>query len=1124
MKNFLKSTAIFACLAVLFCACGDDDTKDLEIPIVESSTIEAVLSGDSRALVKWSVPDDQNITQCLITWTNNKNVDEIRYVDVIPGYSSQYEFDGLIAGDYDLTITNLGANRLVIDKGVAKETTYIYSSETYPDRPRVLRVLTEYNQITVTWNNVPVDCQGVKISYTDTLGESKVTGLISDVNYADVGAGTVATQMNDAEPGSLFYYETAFLPELGLDTIFLEASTSPSTFSGWEASDPESVSATGGCDPATYENADGAYFVIRWTVPSNDVIKYSTIYLEHENGTVYSTKYGNNGEFSEIDGDNITEGNINIRYYDVPEQGYYTIYVQNEKEGGLVSDKIAVEGQVLAYNKSTFELPEAYEMLNQSDDLTISWYDAPAHFSSMKLTYDSKDTDEPVTSSSVTANSDGTMNATSLSSVVVDGEIIMEITYLPENGRDEVVITTSSEEGTNLTVPGYASNTPANSIVLLPGCNDTYGGAYIKVNWDLLWKTTAVGLAQLDAEELLVCYMPSTERTPITSESLLLTTTEYIITGVDPDIEYTVYLISRYDGITQSEKVESTVNTYDYNSYTTADCPEASGMLLNGVMTFYWDTSDLHEDLKSVTITYNGTSKTTYVENDYLTPYNPTANASNMSYTFDSAVFKPWDGIDEITVAVNESVRIVEPDIYLNNGVYEIYSSYGLDAFADLINGSLNFNADVAGDGFPEWGTTNADINGKLMVDVDISSICSESSRGWTPMGTTSAGAYTGTFDGNYKTVTGLSINYSSGYQGFFGYVTGATIKNVTLNAPEVITSASYAGTFAAYATNSSFTGCTSEMVSNGGIVQGYQYVGGLVGYSSGSSYSDCHNIEIPVEATWGSDGSTTSNWGYAGGLVGYFIVSDTNTAVSIGNCSNSGEVTAYIRGLGGITAYSGSGCTIYGSHNLGDVRTNSFYLGGIAGQNYGNILGCYNTGIVGGRIGVSGAGGSSGGIVGIDSSSESSYTYVVGCYSTGTMEVTDEGSSAAIGGLIGNVGLYTMMYGCYFSGEMDLSGTSTARRGYITGGNAGTRDASYYSYCYYIDREDDLPTQGDPKLADTATTTINAEDIAGINSAVSTMNGAISTGLSKASFGLYGYTYAAGTTVTPPTLTITEK
>lgn len=161
-------------------------------------------------------------------------------------------------------------------------------------------------------------------------------------------------------------------------------------------------------------------------------------------------------------------------------------------------------------------------------------------------------------------------------------------------------------------------------------------------------------------------------------------------------------------------------------------------------------------------------------------------------------------------------------DIIYNSGTYEIYSEYGLQVFAALVNGNSaptttdgSMLVTSGGDTHFVYDEVHADINGKLMNDIDLSEVCSETlATSWTPIGNTLNG-YQGDFNGNSKLVSNLYINSASTYQGLFGSASNtATIKNLGVN-----------GTVTSTGTS------------------GHSYVAGVVGYSSAeitNCYSSC--------------------------------------------------------------------------------------------------------------------------------------------------------------------------------------------------------------------------------------------------------------------------------------------
>ena len=107
--------------------------------------------------------------------------------------------------------------------------------------------------------------------------------------------------------------------------------------------------------------------------------------------------------------------------------------------------------------------------------------------------------------------------------------------------------------------------------------------------------------------------------------------------------------------------------------------------------------------------------------------------------------------------------------------------------------------------------------------------------REWTPIGT-KINVFSGTFDGNGKTVSGLYFNNSStDYVGLFGYVYNGTIKNVGV-VGSYFSGSGYVGGVVGY----NYPG-TVENCYNAGSINGTRRVGGVVGYNN-DTVENCHN------------------------------------------------------------------------------------------------------------------------------------------------------------------------------------------------------------------------------------------------------------------------------------------
>lgn len=188
----------------------------------------------------------------------------------------------------------------------------------------------------------------------------------------------------------------------------------------------------------------------------------------------------------------------------------------------------------------------------------------------------------------------------------------------------------------------------------------------------------------------------------------------------------------------------------------------------------------------------------------------------------------------------------------------------------------------------------------------------------YTPIGTSSH-AFTGTFDGDGKTVSGIYINGASYNQGLFGYTgSGSTVKN--------------AGVVNSY-------------------IKGGDNVGGVVGYNNGGTVQKSYNT------------GTVTGGGAVGGVVGMnmagTVKNSYNTGTVTGSGQNIGGVSGYNAGpveysyntgsvtgggvVGGVAGYNTN--TVQYSCNTGNVFGSSLFVGGVAGDGSGTVQYCYNAG-----------------------------------------------------------------------------------------------------------------------------------------------------------------------------------
>ena len=287
-------------------------------------------------------------------------------------------------------------------------------------------------------------------------------------------------------------------------------------------------------------------------------------------------------------------------------------------------------------------------------------------------------------------------------------------------------------------------------------------------------------------------------------------------------------------------------------------------------------------------------------ESDYI----PFTIVHNFPDTFDSNGFKncPKCNATVYQPATETTDKYDIDDDGTKEAVYEISNAGQLYWFAGLVNGTL--------DGVKQNTSANAILTANITVNENLLDSLQYDAEGnvsngsdfisWTPIAdcmedhTTQ---YSGTFDGNNKTVSGLYLNGNSTRIGLFGSSEAdGNIKNV-------------------------------------GVVDSYfkgnDFVGGVCGRNDGTIIN-CYNAGnlTDIESSAG-----------IGGICGY-----NGKGGTIANCYNTGTVTATgsAASVGGVC-----GCSlapISNCYNIGTVTATSSGadISGICGYNFGPITNCY--------------------------------------------------------------------------------------------------------------------------------------------------------------------------------------
>ena len=296
------------------------------------------------------------------------------------------------------------------------------------------------------------------------------------------------------------------------------------------------------------------------------------------------------------------------------------------------------------------------------------------------------------------------------------------------------------------------------------------------------------------------------------------------------------YSIGRVAGLTGQESVLNDNYAWDGMRVNGQKIPEGQQSVENGTDLTYDDTNGLSRQFETI---FGGNSAWTYAENGLPILKNIGGTQSS-----------------EIPTWMRE-----------NGGPNTIY----IYTVADLANLASAVNSGV-------------NMSGKtflLMNDIDLSGL------NWVPIGRFDPPddmlPFSGVFDGQGYSITGLKISGNEDARGLFGYTHLATIRNVVIRNPE-IEGKDQVGALVGYQaySNQGIKNCAVI----GGKIQGRSHVGGLVGYMEESPIQNCYSTCEVVAMDF-----------YAGGIVG-----DHRVVASIRNCYATGNISGtYSGGIVGV-------------------------------------------------------------------------------------------------------------------------------------------------------------------------------------------------------------------------------
>ena len=399
----------------------------------------------------------------------------------------------------------------------------------------------------------------------------------------------------------------------------------------------------------------------------------------------------------------------------------------------------------------------------------------------------------------------------------------------------------------------------------------------------------------------------------------------------------------------------------------------------------------------------------------------------------------------------------------LTDGVYQIGNAGQLYWFAAQVNsGNKSISAKL---------TENITVNpGTFDTNGNYTAAAVEALRSWTPIGeNTPAYQYTGTFDGNGKTISGLYVNdTSSNYVGLFGYVDGGTIQNVNVT-NSYFKGGGMAGSIASYMKG------TIQNCSSSATVEGSTAAGGIVGLAWDNmgtfTLTNCHNTgKVTSQCFAGGllgqcssqsctitncsnsgavQGGTLNGSASAGGVLGYFCSTAFNTC-TLKNCYNTGTITCSGRAGGVIGWCDVKECTLDSCYNTGMVKGaggSNQRVGGILGQASSfELTNCFNTGSVTGETSGADRNVCVGGFVGYFSGTKNTHT-LTNCYNSGAVTGTG-GEAQSVGAAFGMAysGTCTIT-NCYYQSGTATAGAGACEETVTITGETTAKDAAAFHY-----------------------------------------------------------------------------
>ena len=335
----------------------------------------------------------------------------------------------------------------------------------------------------------------------------------------------------------------------------------------------------------------------------------------------------------------------------------------------------------------------------------------------------------------------------------------------------------------------------------------------------------------------------------------------------------------------------------DYKNYTASDLMTAEGTLTTGTdntqtITFkLTHRMALAEIVAPVEVNFSSTYYTPYKAEEWK--YRLIVNPGKVG----SKTIKGTVGSKTFTISSNK-LKNLTPEQYRTfkvgtsyyvdtDGLYHVYNADGLIAWGKKAN-VYPYSASCI-----------------LEADITMPTDGENATNNWTPVCQNNSNGFTGTFDGNGKSISGLSfnLNANSAYLGFIGKLgKSGTVKNLTLKGANMSSTGTNC-TIGAVAGSNGEDGTISNCHVTNSTISGKYHAGGVTGYNMGT-ISYCHvaadcSVKVESESAQslgGIAGYNTSNKALITACYTLCSLSATGSAKVGGICGDYNVSVNYVR------------------------------------------------------------------------------------------------------------------------------------------------------------------------------------------------------------------------------------